>query len=156
MPIMTICSTCQGVMSQANKRLRDDPDHLARVNEFLAEEGLEYKGSANPKHLLWIILEEIGLEKLKSLVTHPLTHLRVAPFYGCYILRPTDALGFDENPQRQTSLEEVIAAVGGQVVDFPVRPAAAVSPSSPSTNETRWPWWPSTHPRPPTWGLTPW
>ena len=119
LPIMTICSTCQGVMSQANKRLRDDPDHLARVNEFLAEEGLEYKGSANPKHLLWIILEEIGLEKLKSLVTHPLTHLRVAPFYGCYILRPTDALGFDENPQRQTSLEEVIAAVGGQVVDFP-------------------------------------
>ena len=119
LPIMTICSTCQGVMSQANKRLRDDSDYLARVNSYLAEEGLEYKGTANPKHLLWIIIEEIGLEKLKDLVTHPLSHLRVAPFYGCYILRPTSALGLDENPQRQTSLEDVITAVGGQVVDFP-------------------------------------
>ena len=119
LPIMTICSTCQGVMSQANKRLKDDPEYLAQVNSHLAEEGLEYKGTAVPKHLLWIIIEDVGLEKLSSYVTAPLEHLRVAPFYGCYIMRPTDALGFDENPQRQTSLETVITALGGQVVDFP-------------------------------------
>ena len=118
LPIMTICSTCQGVMSQANKRLKDDPEYLAKVNSHLAEENLEYKGTAVPKHLLWIIIEDVGLEKLSSYVTAPLTHLRVAPFYGCYIMRPTDALGFDENPQRQTSLETVITALGGQVVDF--------------------------------------
>ena len=118
LPIMTICSTCQGVMSQANKRLRDDPEHLAKVNTQLAEEGLEYRGKAVVKHLLWVILEDVGLERLGSYVTTPLTHLRVAPFYGCYILRPTDALGFDENPERQTSLETVIATLGGQVVDF--------------------------------------
>ena len=118
LPIMTICSTCQGVMSQANKRLRDDPEHLAKVNTQLAEEGLEYRGKAVVKHLLWVILEDVGLEKLRAYVTTPLTHLRVAPFYGCYILRPSDALGFDENPERQTSLETVITALGGQVVDF--------------------------------------
>ena len=118
LPIMTICSTCQGVMGQANKRLRDDPEHLAKVNTQLAEEGLEYRGKAVVKHLLWVILEDVGLERLRSYVTTPLTHLRVAPFYGCYILRPTDALGFDENPERQTSLETVITALGGQVVDF--------------------------------------
>ena len=50
--IMTICSTCQGVMSQANFRMKKDPEYLARVNKELAEEGLEYKGTANPKHLL--------------------------------------------------------------------------------------------------------
>ncbi len=116
--IMTICSTCQGVMSQANKRLRDDAEYLARVNAHLAEEWLQYKGTAVIKHLLWVIIEDVGLEKLSSYVTTPLTHLRVAPFYGCYILRPSDALGFDENPQRQTSLETVISALGGQVVDF--------------------------------------
>ena len=119
LPIMTICSTCQGVMSQANKRLKDDPGYLAKVNANLAEEGLEYKGTTTIKHLLWVILEDVGLESLRSHVTNPLTHLRVAPFYGCYILRPTDALGFDENPDRQTSLETVITALGGQVVDFP-------------------------------------
>ena len=119
LPIMTICSTCQGVMSQANKRLKDDPDYLAKVNAELAEEGLEYKGTAVPKHLLWVIIEDIGLDNIKNHITRPLTHLRIAPFYGCYILRPTDALGFDENPQRQTSLETIIEALGGQVVDFP-------------------------------------
>lgn len=119
LPIMTICSTCQGVMNQANKRLRDDCDYLGRVNDVLAEEGLEYKGTATVKHLLWIIVEDIGLATLAKLVTRPLTHLRVAPFYGCYIVRPADVLGFDDNPERQTSLEEVISAIGGQVVDFP-------------------------------------
>ena len=119
LPIMTICSTCQGVMSQANKRLKDDPDYLAKVNANLAEEGLEYKGTAVAKHLLWIIVEDVGLEKLSGCVTTPLTHLRVAPFYGCYILRPSDALDFDDHPDRQTSLETVITAIGGEVVDFP-------------------------------------
>ena len=119
LPIMTICSTCQGVMSQANKRLREDPEHLAKVNTYLAEEGLEYKGTASPKHLLWIILEDVGLEKLKELVVTPLTDFRFAPFYGCYILRPSDALDFEGHPERQTSLETIIEALGGDVVDFP-------------------------------------
>ena len=118
LPIMVICSTCQGVMSQANKRLKDSPEYLAKVNVELAPEGLEYKGTAQPKHLLWVMLEDIGLEAIKQRVTNPLRHLKVAPFYGCYIIRPSDALGFDENPERQTSLETVIEALGGEVVDF--------------------------------------
>ena len=118
LPILTICSTCQGVMSQANKRLKDDPEYLAKVNSHLAEEYLEYQGTAVIKHLLWVVIEDVGLDTLKRHVTRPLTHLRVAPFYGCYILRPSDALGFDENPERQTSLETVIETLGGEVVDF--------------------------------------
>ena len=119
LPIMTICSTCQGVMSQANKRLRDDPDYLAEINEVLAEEKLEYRGTTEVKHLLWVLLEDIGEEELKRHMVFPLKELRVAPFYGCYILRPSDALGFDENPQRQQSLETMISLVGAEVVDFP-------------------------------------
>ena len=83
------------------------------------EENLEYKGTAVIKHLLWVIIEDVGLEELGRQIITPLTHLRVAPFYGCYILRPSDALGFDERPERQTSLETVITTLGGQVVDFP-------------------------------------
>ena len=119
LPILTICSTCQGVMALANQRLTDDPDYLAKVNAELAEEFLEYRGTVVIKHLLWIIIEDIGLEVLKTYVRNPLTHLRVAPFYGCYILRPSDALGFKEQPGRQTSLEDLIVALGGEVVDFP-------------------------------------
>ena len=78
LPILTICSTCQGVMSQANHRLKN-PEYLAKVNGFLAEEGLEYKGNANPKHLLWVLVEDIGMEKLLSLITRPLAGMRMAP-----------------------------------------------------------------------------
>ena len=119
LPLMTICSTCQGVMSQADKRLKDDEGYLAEVNADLVEEGLEYKGTVEPRHLMWILIEDVGLDKLKSMVVRPLTGFRVAPFYGCYIVRPSSALGFDEHPERQDSLERVIDAVGAEVVDFP-------------------------------------
>jgi succinate dehydrogenase / fumarate reductase cytochrome b subunit len=118
LPIMTICSTCQGVMSQANKRLTDDPSYLAKVNENLVEEGLEYKGGVVVKHLLWIIVEDVGVDKLKTLIQYPLNGVRMAPFYGCYLVRPSDALGFAESPERQTSLEEVINAIGAEAVDY--------------------------------------
>ncbi len=117
-PILTICSTCQGVMSQANVRLQDD-EYRASINEDLAEEGLEYSGTADPKHLLWVIVEEVGIGRLESMVVRPLPGLKLAPFYGCYIVRPTSALKFDEHPEREDSLERVIEAVGAQVVDFP-------------------------------------
>ena len=119
LPLMTICSTCQGVMSQANQRLTSDADYLSSINEDLAEEGLEYKGTADPKHLLWTIVEDIGIDKLKSLVVRPLTGFKAAPFYGCYIVRPSSALGFAENPGRSDALEQVIEAIGATVVDFP-------------------------------------
>ena len=119
LPLLNICSTCQGVMSQANERLTSDPAYLASINEDLAEEGLEYKGTADPRHLMWVIVEDVGLDKLRSQVVRPLTGFKVAPFYGCYIVRPTSALGFDEHPEREDSLERVIEAVGAEVVDFP-------------------------------------
>ena len=118
LPIMTICSTCQGVMAQANYRLTRDADYLAEVNQVLAEEGLEYKGTVIIKHLLWILVEDIGMEKLRPLLSRPLTGLKVAPFYGCYILRPSWALGIEDSPEREHSLETVIELVGAEVVDF--------------------------------------
>ena len=117
LPILTICSTCQGVMSQANHRLKE-PEYLAKVNGFLAEEGLEYKGKANPKHLLWVLVEDVGLKKLLGLITRPLAGVRMAPFYGCYIVRPTDALEYEDHPDRQTALEQIIETIGATVVDF--------------------------------------
>ena len=118
LPILTICSTCQGVMGQANLRMKRDPEYLERINSYLAEEGLEYKGTAEPKHLLWILIEDVGLDKLLALVTRPLHGIRMAPFYGCYIVRPTEALDIAEHPERQTSLETLIATLGATVVDF--------------------------------------
>ena len=118
LPIMTICSTCQGVMSQANFRLRSDPAYLADVNDILGEERLTYKGTTNIRHFVWILLEDVGEEGIQQMVSRPLTGLRAAPFYGCYLQRPTEALGFSEQPSRAQALETVIRLLGAEVVDF--------------------------------------
>lgn len=118
LPIMTICSTCQGVMSAANAKLTSDPEYLKKINQTLSEEGLEYKGTTRITHLLWVIVEDMGLEKLKSLVKRPLNGVRIAPFYGCYILRPTSILGYGDHPERDTYLEQITSALGGIAVDF--------------------------------------
>ena len=119
LPIMTICSTCQGVMSQANHRLNNDSHYLAEINQILGEEGLNYRGTTNIRHFVWILLEDVGEEELKRHIIKPLTGLRAAPFYGCYLQRPTEALGFDQNPDRPKALERVIEILGAEVVDFP-------------------------------------
>ncbi|GJL52220.1 MAG: heterodisulfide reductase [Nitrospirales bacterium] len=119
LPIMTICSTCQGVMSQANHRMTTDEAYLAEINQVLGEEGLEYRGTTNIRHFIWILLEDVGEDALKRAIKTPLTGLRAAPFYGCYLQRPTDALQFDQHPDRPQALERVIKILGAEVVDFP-------------------------------------
>ncbi len=114
--IMTICSTCQGVMAQAKVKLEDE-EYRAEINEILAEEGLEYTGGIEVKHMLWIMVEDIGLDHIKSLAVRSLDGVFLAPFYGCYIVRPSAALEYDEHPQRKVALELVIEALGATAVD---------------------------------------
>ena len=118
LPLMTICSTCQGVMSQANYRLQRDADYRSFINRYLRPEGLEYNGTTEVKHLMWVLVEDYGLERLREHVKRPLTGVALAPFYGCYVMRPTEQLGYDEHPQRDTYLEQIISTLGGTPVDF--------------------------------------
>jgi|SRR5579884_946319 len=114
--VMTICGTCQGIMSAANNRLKDGATR-DRINRLLASDGVSYRGTVQVKHLLWIVVREIGLHRLREQVRVPLQDLRIAPFYGCYILRPSWDLGFDD-PENPTSLEKVIQALGGESVTY--------------------------------------
>ena len=118
LPLMTICSTCQGVMSQANHRLKSSPSYLERINQHLALEGLKYNGTTQIKHFLWFLAEDLGLMKLQALVVRPLVGMKLAPFYGCYVLRPTKDLGYDEHPERGDYLDQVISALGGIAIDY--------------------------------------
>lgn len=120
LPIMTICSTCQGVMSQANYRLKSDPEYRQRINrEYLSDEGLEYKGTTEVKHLLWVLFEDYGIERLQSMIRRPLKGLRVSPFYGCFIRRPPEAITpTKELSRRKNYLDELIGILGAECVDF--------------------------------------
>ncbi len=119
--MMNICSTCQGAQSECQQRLDADPDYRATINSHLEPEGLHYERGGREwtnKNLLWLLVEDIGLDAVREKVARPLEGLRVAPFYGCYIVRPTGRLGYDEFPQRDFYLDWVIEALGGTAVDY--------------------------------------
>ncbi|MER3411346.1 MAG: heterodisulfide reductase subunit B, partial [Thermoleophilia bacterium] len=111
--LMTICNVCTLNLRQANAQLKQDEALRERVNGNLERVGAPcYEGSVEVKHLLWLIAEGEGYERLKEVAHKGLKGLRVAPFYGCQILRPSKLLGF-EDPDRPSSLERIIEACGG-------------------------------------------
>jgi succinate dehydrogenase / fumarate reductase cytochrome b subunit len=116
--MMNICSTCQGAQSECQERLDANTEYREHVNDTLAAESLRYERGIVNKHFLWLMVEEIGLDAIAAKVTRPLTDLRVGPFYGCYIVRPTDRLGIGRDTPRDTYLHQLIEALGGTVVDY--------------------------------------
>jgi succinate dehydrogenase / fumarate reductase cytochrome b subunit len=119
--MMNICSTCQGAQSECQQRLDADSAYRAHINEVLSGQGLSYekgKGGFTNKNFLWVLVEDYGLDKLAEKVVRPLSGLRVGPFYGCYVVRPKDRLGYDEYPDRDIYLEKVIEVLGGEVVEY--------------------------------------
>jgi succinate dehydrogenase / fumarate reductase, cytochrome b subunit len=118
--MMNICSTCQGAQSECQERLDASSEYRAEVNKHLGPEQLSYEKSEGwwNKNFLWILVEEIGIEAIRERVKRPLAGLRIAPFYGCYIVRPTRRLGFDEHPGRDQYLEQLIEALGAEPVDY--------------------------------------
>ena len=119
--LLTICNVCTLNLRQANKRLREHPDELERVNANLAQVGAHaYGGGVEVRHLLWELSEGDGYERFKEIAVKSLTGLKVAPFYGCQILRPSKVLGF-EDPDSPSSLERLIEACGAEAIDYPAK-----------------------------------
>jgi succinate dehydrogenase / fumarate reductase cytochrome b subunit len=118
--MMNICSTCQGAQSECQERLDADAAYREHVNGHLEPESLSYEkdGGWWNKNFLWLLVEEIGLEKVRDRVVRPLTGLRVGPFYGCYIVRPTSRLGFEFYPERDRYLDMLIEALGATPVAY--------------------------------------
>jgi succinate dehydrogenase / fumarate reductase cytochrome b subunit len=119
--LMTICNVCTLNLRQANWQLKNDEELRARVNQNLETVGVPpYSGEVEVKHLLWLIAEGDGYDQLKIAAHKGLKGLKVAPFYGCQILRPSKILGF-EDPDRPWSLEAIIQACGGEPIDYPAK-----------------------------------
>ena len=118
--MMNICSTCQGAQSECQERLDASGDYRRHINTHLKGEGLAYERDADwwNKNLLWLLVEEIGLDALRERVVRPLDGLRIAPFYGCYIVRPTKRLGYADHPERDLYLDQLIAALGAEPVQY--------------------------------------
>ena len=98
--LMTVCNVCTLNLRQANFQLVGDAALRARVNENLASVGAPaYEGRVDVQHLLWLVAEGEGYELLKAAAHKGLKGLKIAPFYGCQILRPSKLLGFEDPDQ---------------------------------------------------------
>jgi succinate dehydrogenase cytochrome b subunit len=119
--LLTVCNVCTLNLRQANWQLVGDAELRARVNENLESVGAPpYERDVDVRHLLWELADEAGYERLKLTAHKGLKGLKIAPFYGCQILRPSRVLGF-ENPDHPSSLERIIDACGGEAIDYPAK-----------------------------------
>lgn len=119
--VLAGCSACYLNLAKTDRYMRKDGRLNAQVNEALAAGGLHYDpGTVKIRHLLDVIVHKVGLEAVKRKVVRPLTGLRVAPYYGCMVVRPDPENRFG-SPEYPTILDELMKALGAEVVDFPVK-----------------------------------
>ena len=115
------CSACYLNLAKADHYMSEQPALGARVNEALAAGGLEYvPGSLKIRHLLDIMVNDIGFENIEKLVVQPLAGLRLVPYLGCMVPRP-DYSGSYSDHDFPTELDDLLRALGAEVVDFPLK-----------------------------------
>jgi len=111
------CAACYSRMKAANHEVSSSPDMQKKVADAV---GQPYDGSVAVRHLIEVLLEDVGIPKLKKSLVRSLNGLKVASYYGCLLVRPHDVTGFDdaENP---ASLDRLVEAMGGNSVDWPCK-----------------------------------
>jgi heterodisulfide reductase subunit B len=97
--------------------LKEDRALREAINKHLKEAGLEFKGTINAKHIMQVLTEDVGLDRIKKAVVKPLTMIKVAEHNGCHILRPKEYIGFDD-PEDPQTLKTLIEATGATCLDY--------------------------------------
>jgi heterodisulfide reductase subunit B len=113
--VLTCCAACYSRLKAANKEMVEDEGLRLQVNQLL---GSDYRGEVKVRHLLEVLLNDVGPEKLKLKVSKKMEGLAVASYYGCLLIRPPKVMEFDD-PEQPHSLDELAAAVGARAVDWP-------------------------------------
>ena len=115
--IMTLCPGCAGTLRKVNKMLREDKGLREMVNSYLKETGMEFKGTIEVKHLMQVLAEDVGLERIKKAIQRPLTKLSVAEHNGCHVVRPQKHIGFDD-PENPKILKSLVDVTGANCLDY--------------------------------------
>ncbi|MBW4610290.1 MAG: CoB--CoM heterodisulfide reductase iron-sulfur subunit B family protein [Hassallia sp. WJT32-NPBG1] len=122
LPLLTHCSTCQGVIGHVDDRLKEcqktDPQYIDKVNGFLEKESCSpYRGSTEVKHLLYALVTDYGIEEIQKRVTRKLSGLKCAAFYGCYLLRAQKSMPYDD-PFQPEAMENVFRSLGATPIYY--------------------------------------
>lgn len=112
------CAGCYKNLHSAAEAIRKDADLAEHINEALASDGLRATGRIHVRHVIEVLVENVGLQRIRRRVTAPLAGLRVAPYYGCQVIRPQRT---GEDAEQVHFFEDLLAAAGAAPVDFPQR-----------------------------------
>jgi len=126
--VLAPCPECYVRLWKTNDAVKEDPKLVEKINQTFEGTGLELKASIDVRHPVDVILNDIGLTKLKEKVVNPLTGLKVVPYYGCVLVRPPRKKSFDsaENP---TSLDKIISTIGATPIeDYPLKTKCCGAP----------------------------
>ncbi len=115
--LTTLCAFCYNVLKRTHNLLSEDNYKLRKVNEFLEK---NYKLTVKVKHFLEILRDDYGFENLAKQIKRPLKGLKVAPYYGCQLLRPAKELQMDD-PEQPTIMENFLKTLGCEQLDFPFK-----------------------------------
>ena len=116
--VVTLCAMCYNTLKRSNEVFKTNSDLARKIGENFENETSTYNGGVKVEHLLETI-RELGWDKVKMNVKKPLTGLKVAPYYGCLLLRPR-GIGIDD-ADKPTILEDLFKALGAEVIDFPFK-----------------------------------
>lgn len=116
--LVTPCSACYVTLNRANSSLKEYPEIKGKANDALAAGGLEYHETVRVRHLLDVFANDIGYDEIASRVKRELGGLKVAPYYGCQVLRPGPGFDHPESPQ---SLDRLIESLGATATPFPLK-----------------------------------
>lgn len=109
------CAACYNRMKVANHEIAGDEQVRARVAEAL---GRDYDGSVKVRHLLEVLLDDVGTEAIRAALKSSLAGVKVASYYGCLLVRPSEVTGFDD-PENPSSLDRLVSAMGGTALEWP-------------------------------------
>lgn len=116
--VVAPCSSCYTILYKTNHILKNNPIMKAKVDQALRKEKLRYNLTLKVRHPLEVLVNDVGLETIASKVSLRLDGLKIAPYYGCQIVRPDRGLDNKENPRMMDSL---FAALGAENIYFPVK-----------------------------------
>ena len=131
--VVTTCAFCFNVLKQTNEALHRDPLKKKRIDTYLRDDIKidpmtkkkttdfpDYSGDVWVLHLMEFLRNEVGIQKIKSMIKRDLKGLKIAPYYGCRLLRPAESVGIDM-PDNPHIFEELMESLGCQVIDFPYK-----------------------------------
>jgi heterodisulfide reductase subunit B len=116
--MLPLCNGCYASLNEVKFQLDNDEGLKKQINEKLALEGLHYDGKIRVRHILEVLNEDIGVEKIRDSVKRPLEGLNIATHSGCHATRPSE-VRYTDDPEDPKILDAITNSLGAKTSYYP-------------------------------------